>query len=71
MRLNLLMPAVTAPVSNPILKKFGDRLKENGKTPKQVILAIMRKLLHLGYGILKSDRPFNTEIRGPVLACQA
>ena len=65
------MPAMTARVSNPILKEFGDRLKENGKTPKQVIVAIMRKLLHLVYGILKSGEPFNPEKRGFAPACQA
>jgi len=63
-RRNLFMPAMTARVFNPILKDFGDRLQENGKTPKQIIVAIMRKLLHLIYGILKSGEPFNPDKRG-------
>ena len=58
------MPAMNARVFNPLLKTSGDRLKENGKKPKQVIVAVMRKLLHQIYGILKSDTPYNPEKRG-------
>lgn len=64
LRRALFMPAMNARVFNPILKDFGDRLKENGKKPKQIIIAIMRKLIHLIYGILKSKEPFNPEKRG-------
>ena len=63
-RRNIFMPAMTARLSNPILKDFGDRLKGNGKTPKQVIVAIMRKLLHIIYGVLKSQTPFDGNKRG-------
>lgn len=64
LRRALFMPAMNARVFNPLLKDFGDRLKENGKKPKQIIVAIMRKLLHLIFGILKSGQPFNPEKRG-------
>jgi len=64
LRRGLFMPAMTARTNNPLLKTFGDRLQENGKTPKQVIIAIMRKLLHQIYGILKSGQPYNPEKRG-------
>tara|TARA_R110002167_G_scaffold329205_1_gene535791 strand:+ start:314 stop:481 length:168 start_codon:yes stop_codon:yes gene_type:complete len=47
-----------------MLKTFGDRLKENGKKPKQIIIAIMRKLLHQIYGILKSGQPYDPGKRG-------
>jgi hypothetical protein len=40
------------------------RLKENGKKPKQIIIAIMRKLLHQIYGILKSGQPYDPNKRG-------
>jgi transposase len=43
LRSGLYMPAMNARVFNPLLKAFADRLKENGKTPKQMIIAIMRK----------------------------
>ena len=64
LRSGLFMPAMNARVFNPLLKTFADRLKENGKTPKQIIVAVMRKLLHQIYGILKSGQPYNPEKRG-------
>jgi len=64
LRRGLFMPAMTARMNNPLLKAFGDRLKKNGKKPKQIIIAIMRKLLHQIYGILKSGQPYNPEKRG-------
>jgi transposase len=64
LRRGLFMPAMTARVFNPLLKEFGDRLKTNGKSPKQIIVAIMRKLLHQIYGILKSGLPYNPNKRG-------
>lgn len=64
LRRALFMPAMNARVFNPLLKEFGDRLEANGKKRKQVIIAIMRKLLHQAYGILKSREPYNPEKRG-------
>ncbi|MEP4171944.1 MAG: transposase, partial [Luteolibacter sp.] len=64
LRRGLFMPAMTARVFNPLLKTFADRLIANGKKPKQVIIAVMRKLLHQIYGILKSGMPYNPEKRG-------
>lgn len=64
LRSGLFMPAMNAKTFNPLLKKFAERLKENGKKPKQIIIAIMRKLLHQIYGILKSGEPYNPEKRG-------
>lgn len=64
LRRGLFMPAMTARVFNPLLKTFADRLEENGKKPKQIIIAVMRKLLHQIYGILKSGLPYNPEKRG-------
>ena len=64
LRRGLFMPAMTARIFNPLLKTFADRLLENGKKPKQIIIAVMRKLLHQIYGILKSGQPYNPEKRG-------
>jgi transposase len=64
LRRGLFMPAMTARVFNPLLKIFGDRLQKNGKNPKEIIIAIMRKLLHQIYGILKSGQPYDPEKRG-------
>lgn len=64
LRRALYLPAMTAKARNPLLKTFADRLKESGKKPKQIIIAVMRKLLHQIYGILKSGEPYNPEKRG-------
>jgi hypothetical protein len=39
-----------------------ERLKEKGKPSIVIIGAIMTKLLHLIYGVLKSEKPFNPAI---------
>jgi len=41
----LYIPAFTACRSNPVIRLFADRLRDNGKAYKVVITACMRKLL--------------------------
>jgi transposase len=62
----LYMPAITAMRCNPVLAAFATRLRTNGKRPKQIIAAVMRRMLILAYGVLKSARPFD-----PALALDA
>ncbi len=59
LRAALYMPALVAKRHNPVLRAFAQRLEANGKTQKQVITAVMRKLLHLAYGVLKSGQRFD------------
>lgn len=59
LRAALYLPAVVAKNCNPILSVFAKRMLSNGLTPMQTVVAVMRKLLHLVYGILKSGRPFD------------
>jgi transposase len=59
LRKSLYMPALVAKHHNPIIQVFCERLTNRNKIPKVVIGAAMRKLLHIVYGILKSDRPFD------------
>ena len=54
----LYMCALSARRHNPILKAFAERLKENGKAPKVVLVAVARKLLVLAYGVMKTQRSF-------------
>jgi len=54
----LYMPAISAMRCNPILKDFSARLRARGKRTKQIIAAVMRRMLVLAYGVLKSGRPF-------------
>jgi len=58
-RAALYMPALVAKRHNPLLKAFAQHLLDKGLCQMQVIAAVMRKLLHLIYGILKSGRPFD------------
>ena len=58
----LYMPAVAAIRCNPILKDFANRLRSSGKHGKQIVAAVMRRLLVLAYGVLKSERPFDPSI---------
>lgn len=54
----LYMCALSARRHNPVLKAFADRLKENGKAPKAILVAVARKLLVIAYGVLKTRKPF-------------
>lgn len=70
LRTALYMPGLVARRHNPVLKTFGDRLQANGLAPKAVVGAIMRKLAHLIYGIIKSGQPFDANFDQSGLAIQ-
>lgn len=53
------MPATSAKMHNPIVKRLVDRLIERGKPPSTIRGAVMRQLLHIAYGVLKHRRPFD------------
>lgn len=59
LRKALFMPARSARRFNPTLHAFAERLAAAGKHPMLILGAIMRKLLVLAYGILRSGRPFD------------
>lgn len=59
LRAALYMPALAAMKHNPILRAFATRLKVQGKFSQQIVVAVMRKLLHQAYGVLKSGQPFD------------
>lgn len=59
LRKTLYMAALVALRANPVMKQFAARLYQKGKAPKKVIVAIMRKMTHLIYAILKNEVPFN------------
>jgi len=62
LRKALYFPAIVAKNHNPILKEFAQKLAKNKKHIMVIIGAIMRKLLHICFGILKYKTPFNSEI---------
>ena len=55
----LFMPSLVAMQCNPIIHTFSHRFKERGKNGKVIVCAIMRNLVHLIFGILKSGKPFD------------
>lgn len=58
LRSRLYMPAVTAITHDPAMKAFHDRLIQRGKMPKQALTAVMRKLVHIAYGVVKNNQPY-------------
>lgn len=55
----LYFPAVTAIRCNPQIKKWAEGLRQRGKCEMQIIGAVMRKLIHLAYGVLKTGKPYD------------
>ncbi len=57
----LYLPAVVIKNHNENFNEFCKRLAARGKAAKVIIIAIMRKLLHIVYGILKHKQPFDAQ----------
>ena len=55
----LYFPALTALRCNPVVIALRNRLRLKGKHPMAIVGAAMRKLVHLAYGVLKTDQPFD------------
>jgi transposase len=67
LRKALYMPALVSIQCNPVMMTFYNRLKEKGKNGKVIVCAIMRKLVHIIFGILKSGKKFDPNYK-PVSA---
>lgn len=59
LRTAFFMPALSAHVHNPIIDSYRQRLLARDKTKMTVVIAVMRKLLHLCYGVIKTGEPFD------------
>jgi transposase len=62
LRAALYMPALSAMRFNPFIEDLVVRLELRGKRPMVIVGAVMRKLLHIAFGVLKSGRPFDPNI---------
>lgn len=62
LRKALFFPAMVALKYNPYLLKLNQRLTEKGKPKMVIICAAMRKLIHIIYGVLKNNTPFNANL---------
>jgi transposase len=65
LRKALYMPALVAIKHNPTIRIFAQNLLNRGKTKMAVVVAAMRKLVHIVYGVLKNGKPFD-----PAWECQ-
>jgi transposase len=59
LRKALYFPALTALRHNPVVKTFAARLRAAGKPKMVIVAAVMRKLIHLIYGVLRTGREFS------------
>lgn len=70
LRAALFLPSLVAKRYNPILRTFASRLEANGLAKMAVAGALMRKLAHQIYGVVKSGKPFDPNFLGKGLAIQ-
>jgi len=61
LRTALYMPALTALKYNPVTCALSYRMELTHHCPMAIIGAIMRKLLHLAYGVIKTGKPFDPQ----------
>lgn len=60
----LYMPAMVTLYKTAWGKQFRQRLAATGKPPMLIIGAMMRKLIHVMFGVLKSGQKFNPALHG-------
>ncbi|MEY2672274.1 MAG: hypothetical protein RLZZ508_151 [Actinomycetota bacterium] len=63
-RKSLYMPAMVTLYRTGWGKQFKERLAIAGKPPKLIIGAMMRKLIHVAFGVLKSGKNFDPALHG-------
>jgi transposase len=64
LRKALYMPAMVTLYKTAWGKRFRERLAAAGKPPMLIIGAMMRKLVHVAYGVLKSGKAFDPAMHG-------
>ena len=64
LRKALYMPAMVTLHKTAWGRAFRDRLAAAGKVPMVIIGAMMRKLVQVAFGVLKSGQPFNPALHG-------
>jgi transposase len=62
LRKALYMPALVAIKYNTPLSHFASRLRSAGKPKMSILCAVMRKLIHIAFGVLKHQKPFNPSL---------
>lgn len=67
LRRALFMAALSAIQHNPVIQTFYQRLVQQGKPKKLALCACARKLIHIAWGVVMKQRPFDPDFQ-PVLA---
>jgi transposase len=62
MRAALYMPAIVASRVNPDIRAHYQRLLAQGKSKMSALGAAMRKLVHICFGVLKNQRPYQPRV---------
>lgn len=57
-------PAITAMRCNPVIQKLVKRLEARHKENAVIRVAVMRKLMHIAYGVIKNKQPFDAAYMG-------
>ena len=61
LRKALYFPAITALRCSAFFQSWAEGLRQRGKSKMSVICAVMRKLVHVAYGVLKSGKEFDPQ----------
>lgn len=59
----LFFPAIVAIKKNPDVRALNERLLAAGKTKMCAIGAAMRKLIHICFGVLKHQQPYQVQLQ--------
>ena len=57
----LYFPAITALRCSSFFQSWAEGLQQRGKSKMSVICAVMRKLVHVAYGVLKNGKEFDPQ----------
>ncbi len=60
LRKPLRFPVIVVKNHNPVFKEFIQKLSNRGKPTKAIIVNIIRKLLHVIFGVVKNNTQFNS-----------
>jgi transposase len=53
------MPAIVARKHNPVILQFCQKLSDRKLPEMAIVVAAMRKLLHIVFGVFKNQSPFD------------
>jgi transposase len=62
LRKAIYIPTLVAIKYNAPLSHFASRLRSADKPKMSIVCAVMRKLIHIAFGVLKHQKPFNPSL---------